>query len=445
MVRGGPPPLSLSLEMTGFGRHFTVRLASGAAFAALAAGGICLASLFFTLAFLTFRDPVLVYLARSSAAQRAAYEDRIATMRYRIDQLASRQAVDRTTIDATVEDLIGRQARLEMRHAMMASLLRPQDTQATGSIKPTPASPPSPAQPAVATRSNPASSNPPPPKAATPIQPPLDGGFDLRLPSADGLSFGRQPAPPPSSELPSKRAERVDALERKIAAVEMRQTQTLAQLANQGLHQNSVLSSVLADLQLDSAGLHAAHKGDPRAMGGPFIPAQADFETTLAALRAIRAENQRLNGLASSLPLMRPLRDEPEVTSGFGYRRDPFTGQQALHSGLDLKLPPGSAVLATAAGVVVSADYSGGYGNMVEIDHGNGMTTRYGHLSAFLVREGQTVEKGTPVGTIGSSGRSTGPHLHYETRINDEAVDPLRFLRAGERLRRLLDGMRQQG
>jgi murein DD-endopeptidase MepM/ murein hydrolase activator NlpD len=115
-------------------------------------------------------------------------------------------------------------------------------------------------------------------------------------------------------------------------------------------------------------------------------------------------------------------------------RIDPFTRGPALHTGLDFRADPGAEVRATAAGRVVSAEYSGGYGRMVEVDHGNGITTRYAHLSAMRVAPGQAVSAGTILGRVGSTGRSTGPHLHYETRIDGTPVDPQLFLRAGARL-----------
>jgi murein DD-endopeptidase MepM/ murein hydrolase activator NlpD len=125
-----------------------------------------------------------------------------------------------------------------------------------------------------------------------------------------------------------------------------------------------------------------------------------------------------------------------EMTSGFGPRLDPFVKQYAFHSGVDLRGEPGERVRATAAGRVAVASYQGGYGLMVEIDHGNGLTSRYGHLSAIDVSEGELVETGTIVGHIGTTGRSTGPHLHYEVRVAGEAVDPERYLHAGARLNR---------
>jgi murein DD-endopeptidase MepM/ murein hydrolase activator NlpD len=109
-----------------------------------------------------------------------------------------------------------------------------------------------------------------------------------------------------------------------------------------------------------------------------------------------------------------------------------------MHTGLDMRGTTGDPVRATADGTVTVAGWNGGYGNMVEISHGNGFATRYGHMSAIDVRVGQHVKIGQLVGRIGSTGRSTGPHLHYETRIDGEAVDPQRFLRAGVRLGGLL-------
>ena len=115
-------------------------------------------------------------------------------------------------------------------------------------------------------------------------------------------------------------------------------------------------------------------------------------------------------------------------------RVDPFLHIAAMHTGIDFRGDTGEAVHATAAGTVTNAGWSGGYGKMVEIDHGNGLSTRYGHLSQIDVNVGDEVRIGQVVGRMGSTGRSTGPHLHYETRIDGEAVDPQKFLNAGARL-----------
>jgi murein DD-endopeptidase MepM/ murein hydrolase activator NlpD len=133
----------------------------------------------------------------------------------------------------------------------------------------------------------------------------------------------------------------------------------------------------------------------------------------------------------SFVPLRMPLSGDPSVTSGFGYRADPFLGRLALHPGVDLAEAYGAEIHAAASGRVVHAGPAGGYGIMVEIDHGNGLATRYAHMSEMLVEEGEAVDKGAALGKLGSTGRSTGPHLHYEVRVDGEPVDPERYLRAG--------------
>ncbi len=134
-----------------------------------------------------------------------------------------------------------------------------------------------------------------------------------------------------------------------------------------------------------------------------------------------------------------PINGPIEVTSPFGVRPDPFLGIPAMHTGLDLRAHYGDPVEATAAGVVTKAERDGGYGNLVEIDHGNGLQTRYGHLSSFAVSVGQRVKVGQVVGYVGSTGRSTGSHLHYETRVGGVAVNPEGYLAAGNQLRTLLN------
>ncbi len=118
------------------------------------------------------------------------------------------------------------------------------------------------------------------------------------------------------------------------------------------------------------------------------------------------------------------------ITSSFGERIDPFNGEGAFHSGVDISCAYGQPVVAPADGTVTYADMHPGYGRMIEIDHGNGVVTRYGHLSGFAVADGQAVQRGQVIGYVGLSGRSTGPHLHYEVRINDAPVNPHKFLRA---------------
>jgi murein DD-endopeptidase MepM/ murein hydrolase activator NlpD len=120
---------------------------------------------------------------------------------------------------------------------------------------------------------------------------------------------------------------------------------------------------------------------------------------------------------------------EGRVTGSFGERLDPFNGEGAFHSGVDISSSYGQAIVAPADGVVVFADFLGGYGKAIMIDHGHAISTRYGHLSGFAVTPGQEIHRGDTIGYVGMSGRSTGPHLHYEVRINDTPVNPYKYLR----------------
>ncbi len=130
---------------------------------------------------------------------------------------------------------------------------------------------------------------------------------------------------------------------------------------------------------------------------------------------------------ANSAPNLWPV--EGQVTASFGERIDPFNGEGASHSGVDIGSSYGHAVVAPADGVITFADFQGGYGKAVMMDHGHGISTRYGHLSGFAVTPGQHVHRGDTIGYVGTSGRSTGPHLHYEVRINDTPVNPYKYLR----------------
>jgi murein DD-endopeptidase MepM/ murein hydrolase activator NlpD len=130
---------------------------------------------------------------------------------------------------------------------------------------------------------------------------------------------------------------------------------------------------------------------------------------------------------ASSVPSLWPV--EGTITGPFGERTDPFNGEGAFHCGVDISAAFGQPVIAPAEGMVVFADEMNGYGRMVVIDHGHGISTRYGHLASFAVVSGQQVRRGDVIGYVGLSGRSTGPHLHYEVRINDTPVNPYKFLR----------------
>lgn len=135
-----------------------------------------------------------------------------------------------------------------------------------------------------------------------------------------------------------------------------------------------------------------------------------------------------------AIPSAKPIRTNVAFTSGFGVRSDPFRGGAAMHAGVDLAGPVGTPIYATADGVVARGEWANGYGNLVELDHGRGIATRYGHLSKIIVHAGDRVKRGDLIALMGSTGRSTGSHLHYEVRLDGRAVNPVPFLQSADYL-----------
>ena len=132
--------------------------------------------------------------------------------------------------------------------------------------------------------------------------------------------------------------------------------------------------------------------------------------------------------LKETLPTLYPI-DFPYESSSYGWRMDPFLGKRAFHQGVDFSAPEGEPIYATAGGIVERAHKWGRYGNLITINHGGGLETRYAHLSKILVKKGQIVNKQDLIGLVGNTGRSTGPHLHYEIRLNDHSLDPKQYLK----------------
>lgn len=194
------------------------------------------------------------------------------------------------------------------------------------------------------------------------------------------------------------------------------------------------------------AGLNpSAYVGSNGGLGGPLVEARdpralaavLDVDEAFAVRIRHAADNlsemRRLSDAAERLPFNRPVR-AARTTSGFGVRFDPFNGRPALHQGQDFAAPRNTPILATAPGVVSFAGVRGGYGRTVEIDHGGGFKTRFAHLNTIAVQPGQRVGVGHRIGGMGTTGRSTGVHLHYEVWMNGRPQNPARFLRAGEQI-----------
>ncbi|GLQ09666.1 membrane protein [Devosia yakushimensis] len=183
---------------------------------------------------------------------------------------------------------------------------------------------------------------------------------------------------------------------------------------------------------------------DADGVGGPLLaavdgadassPMIDDANAVMAALVRYKAARDTID----TAPVHMPISGSFRQSSGFGNRTDPFTGRRAFHSGLDFAATSGTIVLSAGAGVVSFVGQQSGYGNVVEVTHANGLITRYAHLSGFLSEVGQRVNTGSPIAKVGSTGRSTGPHLHFEVRRDDMAINPKTFIEAGKRLTALL-------
>lgn len=215
-----------------------------------------------------------------------------------------------------------------------------------------------------------------------------------------------------------------------LAGLERRQLAMIARLTAFADRRADAAEATMRDLGINPRTMLASAQD---AMGGPLekLATNADgtIDPRLEKLGSSLARMDALERGLASLPQVMPV-DMRMISSGFGYRRDPFTGGAAMHSGLDFRGRTGDPILAAANGKVTFVGTKAGYGKLVEISHGNGLVTRYAHMSAFKAKRGQAVEAGDVIGAIGSTGRSTGPHLHFEVRINDRAVNPRPFLEA---------------
>jgi murein DD-endopeptidase MepM/ murein hydrolase activator NlpD len=350
--------------------------------------------------YFAFRDDVLRGLLARQAEQQYAYEDRIAELRARLDRTTSRQLLDQEQFEQKLEDLLRRQGTLESRASALTGMT---DPTTTGSIRPT-------------TRGG-----------SEAITKTWSGRDRQSFFDPNWMQTGHQAGK--GADIAAKLARAEASLER----IERRQSQTLSQIQERYEGKARKLRNVFADLGLKV-------NAPPMAgSGGPFVPVKLPgegngFERELTRLALARAQTEQLNRALVFVPVRKPVNGEIDLSSQFGVRVDPFLRIPAMHTGLDFRGEVGDPIHATAAGTVTAAGWTGGYGKMVEIDHGNGLSTRYGHLSQIEVTIGDKIRIGQIVGRLGSTGRSTGPHVHYETRIDGEPVDPQKFLNAGARL-----------
>ncbi|MGP9821477.1 peptidoglycan DD-metalloendopeptidase family protein [Salinarimonas sp. NSM] len=401
--------------------------------------------------YIVSREDLVAELLRRQAHTEARYEDHLGALRARLDRVASRKLIDQDTMEQRVTSLVSRQVELETRQAVLADLAqRIAPAAVTGAIggavdlpDATSAFAPLASPPARPEDLVPQARPRPEPALA-----PAPGPFELRL---RGDAPGAAPANDTAAlALPASASvgANLDAAERSLAVVEEGQIRALERIRLQVELEAGIMRDAIETAGLDPYALEPAHPDVLAAegMGGPFIPIGIDaeaggFEARVAELQESLVARDRLRRTTITIPFERPVDGDVAVTSNFGVRSDPFTRRPAFHAGIDFRARTGEPVYATAAGRVVAAGRAGGYGKLVEIDHGNGLTTRFAHLSAITVGEGAEVAAGDLIGRAGSTGRSTGPHLHYETRLDGRAVDPWRFLRAAAVLAELKGGL----
>jgi len=215
-----------------------------------------------------------------------------------------------------------------------------------------------------------------------------------------------------------------------LAEVEARQLAFAERLTRFADRRSAAAEAAMRKLGLNPERMLASLE-DRNAMGGPLIEllpfAKGKFDPRFRRLGLSLARMDALQRGLQGIPQVIPAAGR-HISSGFGYRNDPFAGAPAFHAGLDFKGPIGEPIYAAARGKVAFVGRRQGYGNIVEIDHGNGLRTRYAHMSAFRIRVGEPVRAGQLIGAVGNTGRSTGPHLHFEVRLHNQPVNPRPFL-----------------
>ncbi|WP_165790907.1 peptidoglycan DD-metalloendopeptidase family protein [Pleomorphomonas carboxyditropha] len=377
--------------------------------------------------YLVFRDDLFDLVRERNADMQQAYEDRIARLRSEIDRISSRQILDSVAMDEKVEKIMSAQQGIADRQRAVGDLI--DKARSIGLID---------GRNAAITADKRAALDPA--DVTGSVNAYADaGGANLIDRQFDALT----------STAPKAAAAKVDlrttdgkpdfkAIASHLAAVDAEQAKAVEAIADAANSRVDAAVEIIADAGL-RVNVPEAPADSQDAVGGPYIP-MAGAQALAAAMQEADQAFGRIalvKAAAARLPLVRPM-PGGDMTSNFGSRRDPFLGSLAFHAGIDFRSPTGTDIRPTAPGVVTVAGWSGGYGNMVEVDHGNGVTTRYGHMSRIITHVGDRVTRDTVIGEVGSTGRSTGPHLHYETRINGTPLNPINYINAGNRLASLL-------
>lgn len=368
-------------------RHMNIRPWMAGTAAVLMAVG-CLGYLGAT-SYLVMRDSLIGASMARQARLQHDYEDRISALRAQVDRVTSRQLLDQQVVEEKLQSLLEQQMALSARNGKFATLLdRAEDAGIAQKAEATP----------------PASS-----KSGT-------AAFAL---ASNGESV-------------ADHADRVfQNVTLSLKTIEQNQQAHIHALTEEATEKADAIQSILTR---NNVKMETPAAGED-AMGGPLMPAdpKLGITNTLSDLDGALSRLEAAHATIKDMPFANPAPTR-EITSPFGNRIDPLLGRLALHPGIDFRASTGAPIKSAGAGTVVLAGEVNGYGNLVEIDHGQGVTTRYGHLSKFNVRTGQKVDEGQVIGFAGSTGRSTGSHLHYEIRRNGTPINPVGFLVSGLKL-----------
>lgn len=373
--------------------------------------------------YLVLRDDLIGASIARQARMQHTFEDRIAALRSQVDRVTSRQLLDQQLMEDKVAELIARQNALSNRQGQLGPLLdrvglRP------GTIPVPVAKPRKQAAAVLAPSDNPR-------LAAMAFRSEIIA--DPKTSRINPLAYASSLVPVGRESI-SERADRIfSTVTLSLKSIERDQIEKMQELAVGAYETASEIGEIIT-----AAGLGVPNSQDS-AVGGPFVRASdpSAFDVTLEDLDQALGRLDTMRRHALRMPIGVPA-PGAKITSHFGNRKDPFLGRIAFHGGIDFRTPTGTPISSAGAGTVIHAGRNGGYGKMIEIDHGDGLTTRYAHLSKILVRKGDHVVIGSHIGKAGSTGRSTGPHLHYEVRRNGKAVNPMRFLKTAKKLLPLL-------
>lgn len=401
-------------------KHFTVRpwvmALCGAVVASMCAGYLIATS------YLILRDDLLNATMARQARLQHSYEDRISTLRSQVDRITSHRLLDQQVMETKITELVNRQSMLSARAGALDPVMQRALSEGLAPVDPdAPVSNTSNGLPIPTARPNSERAQ------ADQFAPPVSGY---------AAATGIDPIQTASVIKATPGAVRmtINDVTDKLASIEnaqLAQLQSLTRAADTKKHK-LVESARSFGINIQPVEL------DGTGTGGPFIPAsttnaETAFTAQMNVLKTALDELDATRAQVKKFPIANPAKGFA-LSSRFGNRRDPIVGRTAFHAGLDFRTPTGTPIKASGEGVVVKAGRSGGYGKMVEITHPSGLTTRYAHLSKIFVKKGQAVASGAKIGAAGSTGRSTGPHLHYEVRQNGKPLNPAKFIAAGEKL-----------